>query len=83
MSTAQVVMENLNTFQVFEDYADNHDECPALPWRTLVLEIADLFDISVVLAADIANDLVDKGYFRRVGWDEYVELTPDGLKEWI
>lgn len=83
MSTAQVVMENLSTFEHFENYIDNRDECPALPWRTLVLEIADLFDISVVLAADIANDLVDKGYFQRVGWSEYVELTPRGLEAWI
>lgn len=82
MSTAQVVMENLSTFEHFENYVDNHDECPALAWSTLVLEIADLFDISVVLAADIADDLVDKGYFRRVGWDEYVELTPKGLEAW-
>lgn len=83
MSTAKIVMENLHTFQSFEDYEDNHDECPAVAWGTLILEIADLFDISVVLAADIADDLMDKGYFKRVGWDEYVELTPKGLEAWI
>lgn len=82
MSTAQIVMENLNDFQDFENYVDDHDMCPGSQRTTFLAEIADLFDVSAKVAADIYDHLVDEGIFESVGWGHHCILTPLGLSLW-
>lgn len=83
MSTAQIVMENLNNFQDFENYVDDHDMCPGSQRTTFLAEIADLFDVSAKVTADIYDNLVDEGLFETVGWGTQAVLTPKGLEVWI